>query len=481
MTILRLASAICLGAIAVSLLEIPSGCGAGSGTARPAPDHATSRESRQAAWPHPGPTPTQKRTGSLDVAQIFARTSIWNRRLEDDAPLVSDTNPRLARMMRRSLLFQGRQDLTRPPGAAGGTFTQVMDRGSPTWVATAHDRRVRIVLDNPGSHAAWLRAVLARGVPIPDGAFATTSNSDATLKVWQPDWRGPLTAETGATGKLWELWRASTPRQNAPGAGSLPWKGLDGRPAPSHGDRRWHAVYGGVVSYTSKSPGYSVDRGGRDPRGGAAPPASPITARAARELPDTERRLTTTSASGLPLAPRAITFADWDRGYIDHVMGWGLRDHPCRDDPSLGIRRFVWPAQFASDCREAPPGWPRAAIPYGQRFRISRDAEMPDGLPKFARMVWTAARDYGVMFVEGVPAGIAVDIESQPIGDPTNVSENWWFRRGAFGPKPPLEPWKMGGHIASFLHQLVPLAPPPRSDPSRSIVAPGSFRRTGSG
>jgi hypothetical protein len=428
--------------------------------------------------PNPSSHGGDARGRTFDAASIFPAGSVWNRRLADDAPLVSDRNPRLARMMRESLLFQGRRDRSRPPPVAGGTFVQPAQRGAPTWIASTRVKPVPFILDNAGAHAKWLRAELARGVPIPAGARPATGNTDATFKVWQPDWRGPLTAATGAHGKLWELWRVSSPQQNAPGAGPLPWPDRDGRPAQSHGDSRWHAVYGGVLNYTSESPGYSVDRRGESRNGTFAPPSDLITVRAARRLPDTERRTTTTSASGLPLSPRPITFSDWDRGYIDHVMGWSLRDHPCRDDPSTGIRRFVWPAQFASDCHEAPPGYPRAAIGYGQRFRIPADAKMPRGLPKFAGMVWTAARDYGVMFTEGAPSGIAVVLDAQPTGDPSVPSENLWYRRKAFGAKP-LEPWRMGEFIASFLSQMVPLAPPSARE-RRAIVAPADGTRVGS-
>jgi hypothetical protein len=227
------------------------------------------------------------------------------------------------------------------------------------------------------------------------------------MVVYQPGWSD---GSARGTGRVWEFWRASSPAQNAPGAGPLPWG------APSHGDSAWHIKWGGRISYTSTSPGYPVDR---DNNGAT------FAARLARAGTDPafEARGWLATATSLPLLGGMITFDDWSRGVIDHEVGISLR----RD--ALRASLFAWPAQ-RGDGKVAG-----ALIPEGTRLRLPADYPIDPNAPKLIRMIEQAAKTYGLVVWDG-GVNVMFRMELQQTGNPQGVCPapstctNAWLQPG---------------------------------------------------
>jgi hypothetical protein len=182
-------------------------------------------------------------------------------------------------------------------------------------------------------------------VPIPPGA-KPAAGTDEELTVWQP-----------STDKLWEFWKLA---QSASGT--------------------WSARWGGEMDSVSTSPGYFTHRG-----------------------------LTTNwgaTATGLPLLGGLITFADIQRGYINHALALAI-PHATR-----GV--FSWPAQRTDGAYTDA-----VAIPEGTRFRLDPTVNIASlNLPSFDRMLAQAAQTYGVVVRD--QAGAVTFVAQDPMTTGTN-------------------------------------------------------------
>jgi hypothetical protein len=184
-------------------------------------------------------------------------------------------------------------------------------------------------------------------VPIPPGA-KPAAGSDAHLTVWQP-----------STDRLWEFWKLA---QTSTGG--------------------WTARWGGEMDNVSTNPGY-FDHSGITNSWGA-------------------------TATSLPLLGGLITFADLERGYIDHALALAV--------PLAEQGVFSWPAQ-RSDGRYTGG----VALPEGIRFRLDPTINVASlGLPRFDAMLAQAAQTYGIVLRD--QSG-AVTLYAQ---DPTTAGSNPW-------------------------------------------------------
>lgn len=169
-----------------------------------------------------------------------------------------------------------------------------------------------------------LQAAL-NAVPIPAGAKPALG-TDESMTVWQP-----------STNRLWDFWKM----QLEP----------DG----------WHARWGGEMDNVSSNPGYFTHWGVSTNWGG--------------------------TATGLPLLGGLITFADLQRGYINHALAMAI--------PQTESRYWSWPAQRTDG--SAPAGGV-AQIPEGTRFRLDPSLDIASlNLPPIVRMIAQAAQRYGIV------------------------------------------------------------------------------------
>ena len=190
-------------------------------------------------------------------------------------------------------------------------------------------------------------------VPIPRDA-KSAAGTDAHMAVWQP-----------ATNKMWEFWKMQ--------------KESDG----------WHARWGGEMDDVSTNPGYFTHVGQTKDWGA--------------------------TATSLPLLGGLVTFADLQRGYINHALAIALVE--------TQPRYWSWPAQrtdggaFTSDI---------TPIPEGTRFRLDPTLDVASlNLPPIDRMLALAAQKYGIVVRD--KAG-AVAFYGQ---DPSMLATNPW--PAAFG------------------------------------------------
>lgn len=139
-------------------------------------------------------------------ARPFARSSFWNTRLSDDAPLDGRSSAYVGRL--RTLL-----DRWSP-------YINTTEYSTPVYTVPRDQKTVRVTLDKPDSQE--LQEVFEE-VPLPRRARPALG-TDAHLVVWQP-----------STNKMWEFWRL--------------YRRADG----------WHTVYGGRMTDVSRNPGHFVD------------------------------------------------------------------------------------------------------------------------------------------------------------------------------------------------------------------------------
>lgn len=161
-------------------------------------------------------------------------------------------------------------------------------------------------------------------VPIPPGARAAPG-TDHNMTVWQP-----------STNRMWEFWLMHRERNG------------------------WHARWGGEMNDVSRNPGYFTHVGQTSNWGA--------------------------TATGLPLLGGLVTFADLDRGYINHALAISLVE----TEPST----WAWPAQ-----RTDGYTWTRGlAIPEGMRFRLDPHLKLAAlHLPRIDQMLARAAQRYGII------------------------------------------------------------------------------------
>jgi hypothetical protein len=138
------------------------------------------------------------------AAAPFARDSVWNARLADDAPLVPESAALVA-------------ELNRQAAEPGGRWLNTTAYSVPVYMVGPEQPTVRVWADTPYAHLlrpGW------DAVPLPPGA-RPADGSDAHLVVHQP-----------ATDTLWEFWSMY---ETAGG---------------------WHARWGATTHGVSSNPGY---------------------------------------------------------------------------------------------------------------------------------------------------------------------------------------------------------------------------------
>lgn len=140
-------------------------------------------------------------------AEFFAPDSVWNARLDDDAPLDPESD-RLAAELRRQV-------------QADGTSVSIRTYSTPVYRAPADAPTRRVILDN--GRSPKLQAAFDE-VPLPEDA-RPAEGTDGNLVVWQP-----------STDTVWEFWRF-TLEDDGP-----------------------HADWGGRMTDVRESPGVFRDR-----------------------------------------------------------------------------------------------------------------------------------------------------------------------------------------------------------------------------
>jgi hypothetical protein len=305
----------------------------------------------------------------------FTADSFWNTPLPDSTPVNANS---------AAYLNELTSQLT--PGSPDGNLNTA--RWSvPFYVVPANQPRVPIILNsnssNPSSPSITsLQTELAQGVPIPANAVPA-GGTDAHLAVYQP-----------SSNTLWEFWRLSTPADNAPGAGQLPWSVTE-TAVPSYGDSKWHTVWGGVMTNVSQGNGIFPN-----PYGGWT--------------------------TGLPLLGTVIRIEELQAGQIDHVMGIGLgpllQDKVIPANTPGATNGISWPADRSDGTNTSP-----LAVPEGLRLRLPPECTTPPAAPitpcitlsnydltPVAKVIAVAAQKYGFVVAE-----TSNGIVGLSLGDPT--------------------------------------------------------------
>ena len=311
--------------------------------------------------------------GAGSVSSTPFAGSFWTTPLEAGTPLASDAG--LVGVLAAN--------------ARSGAGLNVTVWNARIYVVPVGQPPVKVVVNGTSQSDGLLQAALDHdnGVPFPEGAMPSSvpyPDTDSEISVYQPDWTDGADA---GTGRLWEFWHASSPAQNAPDAGPLPWG------TPSYADSQWHVDWGGRVTYVSSNPGHPVDRY----RGGTL---AEETA-AANSQDGYESKSWLATATSLPLLAGEVTFQDWASGHIRHAVGLAL---------TSTCAKYVWPAQRAD-------GSPDAGVPEGTRLRLPASFVVDPSAPKLLQMIEEAVRDYGFV-VWDTSGGVSLRFEQQQQGDP---------------------------------------------------------------
>lgn len=207
---------------------------------------------------------------------------------------------------------------------------------------------VPVTLRDPvrAANSPALVQVFATGLPIP-ADFDTTPDGDMHGVFWQPDYVHPT---LGRQGRYWEAWGL---KREADGSWSALWGGRVNGTRENKGHFSWWTYDG----YKASTPGH----------------------------PDSTYVEGTwgATATSLPLAPSIITEEDLTVGRIDHALGLIVYD--------ARASSFVWPAQRTDGGSGTIP------VKEGMRFRFAPGAVAPAGLHPVARLIFDAARDYGLI------------------------------------------------------------------------------------
>jgi hypothetical protein len=310
----------------------------------------------------------------------FSATSFWNTPVPTDPPLNPNSSAYVSTITNQ--LASGSPD--------GNLNTARYS--SPIYIVPANQPRVPVILNSTstGTAVTNLQTAFSQGVPIPANAMPA-GGTDAHLAIYQP-----------SSDTLWEFWRLSTPADNAPGAGQLPWS-ITETALPSYGDSQWHTVWGGVMTKVSQGDGV---------------------------FPNPYAGWTT----GLSLLGTVIRIDELQAGSINHVMGLGLsyllNEHviPADNCSSGGTlvnmpgatNGISWPADRSDGTNTDP-----CAIPEGLRFVLPSTFDLTQynaqlvsqgqaPLTPVAMAIAVAAQKYG--FVVSETSNTVVDLS---LGDPT--------------------------------------------------------------
>ena len=203
-----------------------------------------------------------------------------------------------------------------------GPWISTTGFSTPIYTVPANQPTMRVALED---NSPALQSAFD-SVPLPEDA-RPANGTDAQLVVWQP-----------STDRLWEFWRMKDTSEG------------------------WRAQWGGAMEHVSQNPGYydsSSWPGARSTWGA--------------------------TATGLPLLGGLITFADLQRGEIDHAIALAL--------PLTQSQVFRFPAQRSDGGSSSID-----AIPEGTRFRLDPTLALSElHLPHLTLMIAQAAQRYGIV------------------------------------------------------------------------------------
>lgn len=263
-------------------------------------------------------------------------------------------------------------------GAAATPWMNIDTWSATMNVVSASQANVPVYMVGSRAAESWAQPLKWNfenaGVPIPVG-LEPTNDSDASLTIYQPDW---TSADGTLHGRLFELWVAKSPAQNA----------ADGLTA------RWTFAWGGVYY------GVNDDERGHWYNKDWVSGETNWTTAAARMDQGWGAM-----ATSIPYTNQVITMRDIQRGVIDHPIGFLL--DPVNNVDSAGN---VWPAQRYDSGS-------RINCPQGSRFRLPSTydpgsltisplgAGQKRSMAELSQMAKKAMRDYGIVFVDTATSG----------------------------------------------------------------------------
>lgn len=282
--------------------------------------------------------------GKPPYTGMFAPTSFWNRKLADNAPIVSDSNHYATK-----LANQARYSTTSTPVASGNNppYQIYMNQGNfsiPLWVMPAGYPTAKVQyivggVTEPDSYATYLQAA-CDAVPVPLIADLPSGHTtqlcaggtDKSIVFWQP-----------STDKMWEFYH---------------WGGTEGA---------YTASYGGFISPVSTSPGYMPNTWGL-------------------------------RATGLNAAGGLVTAQEVFDGSINHAIACAVQVRTgthiapaTRQDGSGGTPLAT--NIVGNDTRDA--------VPEGLLCRLPANIPIDPTWSPFLTMLVKAIRDYGLIVVDG--------------------------------------------------------------------------------
>lgn len=264
-----------------------------------------------------------------------------------------------------------------------------------------------ILISGSNANASWAFATAAMmyaGFPLPEG-LQPTNDSDGTIHLYDPDWKWPgRPSDTQYWGRVWELWGARSPEQNAA-------EGL----APV-----WTAKIGGrLTGVNQRLSAHPINRTSTaDVLSQASPsygaPKAPNDTSANTTYwglgPDGvyESSLWMASASHIPMSHHILRISDVASGVINHPLGFALFPmYPL----SEGSKGSVWPA---TGYDAASRNW----LKHGNRLRLPAGyiTSYPGGMPVSWRPLFdlfiNCFRDYGIMLVD--TTGTSFSFRAEP-------------------------------------------------------------------
>lgn len=262
-----------------------------------------------------------------------------------------------------------------------GPWIDTKQSSMPIYVAGPDQATVDVLLKEP--HAWWREGLQAAfdAVPIPSDA-KPGGGSDKMMSVYQP-----------STGRLWEFFNTT------------------------HEDGVWRVAWGGAIEHVSQSPGYYT---------------ASSWAKSADDWGAT--------ATSLSLLGGLVTFADLQRGAIEHALLMSL------PYPRAGV--FASPAERCDGT-----GTVTTDIPEGTRLRLPSSLDVASlHLPHLTEMMALAAQKYGILVGNQTHYGIAFYAQ-----EPTSGTNPYTGSGGYFDKRTPTEllasfPWSSLQVVKATLH-----------------------------
>jgi hypothetical protein len=301
---------------------------------------------------------------SAQAGEYFSPTGPWNAPIPANPTLDPNSGPIVSTMTSTINSLAAQQV---PPNVN-------TDKSSvPIYYANSSTPKQPITIDGNQNHHTVLRREINEegGVPFPAGAQPA------------PGTDGHIVVYDTSSKKMYEFWRASSPKMNGLSCLFLPW--TDNRPC--YRDSRWHADWGGMMDEVDVDPGVFTPNAwpgvGTDGYGWGA------------------------SATSLPLLGGLITFEDLNAGVIDHAVAAAFGN--------VCTNYFMGPAQ-REDGDDASPN----CLPEGARLQLDPSYNVDaDSNPPFTKAVERAAQKYGIIVRDktGVGGSLAIfgqDPQTQP-------------------------------------------------------------------